>query len=556
MKKKTHLIIGLFAVIFGIFINGFSGVQVLAATDFGDQFITKAELQDSNGNPSNSFGQYDTMNAHYEFSIPDNVQIKAGDKMTIDLPKELTLSTDLKFELTDGAGNPIGHATVDKTTGKVTIVFTDYYETHPDNKNGSFNITTQWNQENIEVGTDNPIDWGTGGSSNIHIDGGEGPSVDEKLYKWGSVDANDPSIIHWVVRVNFASEEIQDAVYTDTLGPNQTLIPGTYAGYHVASWNSDGTPNAGAYLTQGQFTTISDTEFSVELGNLKDCVYITYDAQSTDDGASSEYTNAGKLVGTDYETQEITVHTPSTGGSGSGSGNNQSVVLTKKDSEDNQKYLAGAIFKLLDGSGKVVKDNLVTDSSGKLKVNNLASGNYQFIETAAPKGYVLDKTPIDFKIVDNQDVAVKVSMVNKKIQLGSVVLTKIDSKTNKTLAGAEFKLLDNVGKVLKTDLVTNKHGKLTISDLKAGKYQLVETKAPKGYVLDATPVSFEITANQTSAVQVKKANKPKTSTVHVVDKKQEKLPQTSLGNNLLFSLIALAISSTLLGSSYLLKKNK
>ena len=41
-------------------------------------------------------------------------------------------------------------------------------------------------------------------------------------------------------------------------------------------------------------------------------------------------------------------------------------------------------------------------------------------------------------------------------------------------------------------LKTDGHGKLIINDLKPGNYQLVETKAPEGYQLDASPISFTI----------------------------------------------------------------
>lgn len=39
-----------------------------------------------------------------------------------------------------------------------------------------------------------------------------------------------------------------------------------------------------------------------------------------------------------------------------------------------------------------------------------------------------------------------------------------------------------------------------------GDYQLVETKAPTGYVLDSTPLAFTIVKNQTQVVEVSKVN--------------------------------------------------
>ncbi|MGQ2284627.1 hypothetical protein [Leuconostoc pseudomesenteroides] len=41
-----------------------SRAPALKETDWGDQFVTHAELQDENGNPKTNFGIYDNMQAH------------------------------------------------------------------------------------------------------------------------------------------------------------------------------------------------------------------------------------------------------------------------------------------------------------------------------------------------------------------------------------------------------------------------------------------------------------------------------------------------------------
>ncbi|EHL2679457.1 peptidoglycan-binding protein, partial [Listeria monocytogenes] len=76
---------------------------------------------------------------------------------------------------------------------------------------------------------------------------------------------------------------------------------------------------------------------------------------------------------------------------------------------------------------------------------------------------------------------------------GSVELTKTDDSSQKNpLEGAEFKLVNGAGATVQTGLKTNVDGKLAISNLKYDTYQLIETKAPQGYVLDASPVKFTI----------------------------------------------------------------
>ncbi|EIK6581356.1 LPXTG cell wall anchor domain-containing protein, partial [Listeria monocytogenes] len=90
---------------------------------------------------------------------------------------------------------------------------------------------------------------------------------------------------------------------------------------------------------------------------------------------------------------------------------------------------------------------------------------------------------------------------------GSVELTKLDSATKATLAGATFELQNKEGNTLQTGLTTDENGVLNVTDLVPGTYQFVETKAPIGYELDTTPVVFEIIAGETDQpVKVTKEN--------------------------------------------------
>ncbi|MBO3405547.1 SpaA isopeptide-forming pilin-related protein, partial [Clostridium perfringens] len=74
------------------------------------------------------------------------------------------------------------------------------------------------------------------------------------------------------------------------------------------------------------------------------------------------------------------------------------VVLTKKDSK-NGNLLEGAVFNLQDQQGNNIRTNLITDENGQIILNDLAPGDYQFVETKAPNGYELDTTPVKFTIV-------------------------------------------------------------------------------------------------------------------------------------------------------------
>ena len=78
--------------------------------------------------------------------------------------------------------------------------------------------------------------------------------------------------------------------------------------------------------------------------------------------------------------------------------------------------------------------------------------DYQFIETKAPKHYVLDETPIDFTIEKGQKKTISLTAKNS-LQQGSIELLKVDDLNDQMkLSDAVFNLLDQNGKVIKTDL--------------------------------------------------------------------------------------------------------
>ncbi|EOH93913.1 MSCRAMM family protein [Enterococcus pallens] len=191
-----------------------------------------------------------------------------------------------------------------------------------------------------------------------------------------------------------------------------------------------------------------------------------------------------------------------------------SVLLTKTDAKTGEA-LSGAVFELQDGQGKLLKSDLVTDQSGKLALENLTAGDYQLVETQAPTGYEADQTPVKFT-VDTEAKLVELVKTNKRIT-GSVLLEKVDEATGAALPGAEFTLKSARGKTIADKMTTDDNGRLAVKGLSDGDYQLIETKAPDGYKLDAKPVTFTIKGD--AAVQVKKTNKllPNTVVLNKID---------------------------------------
>ncbi|MFQ9539381.1 MAG: SpaA isopeptide-forming pilin-related protein, partial [Lactococcus lactis] len=172
-----------------------------------------------------------------------------------------------------------------------------------------------------------------------------------------------------------------------------------------------------------------------------------------------------------------------------------SAELIKHDSKG--QALEGAIFKVIDADGKTVKEGLTSDKDGKVSIDGLSPGDYSFVETRAPSGYILNTTPANFTISSEEEGEQKVVIASDNFinYQGSAELIKHDSKGN-SLSGAVFRVIDADGQTVKENLVSDKEGKVLIKDLVPGKYSFVETQAPTGYILNTSQVDFTISGKE------------------------------------------------------------
>ncbi|PEZ96093.1 hypothetical protein CN375_17375 [Bacillus cereus] len=180
------------------------------------------------------------------------------------------------------------------------------------------------------------------------------------------------------------------------------------------------------------------------------------------------------------------------------------VKIKKVDSNNDNKKLVGAKFKIEDLNGKIVGE-LVTNEEGEAISKDLPIGNYTLVEKEAPKGYELSKDKIAVKVEKDAEVEIKIG--NKKLPdpMGKMKLVKVDiSDKNKKLAGAKFKIEDLNGKIV-GELVTNEEGEVISKDLPIGNYTLVEVEAPKGYELLKDKIAVKI--EKDTVVEIKIENK-------------------------------------------------
>ena len=77
-----------------------------------------------------------------------------------------------------------------------------------------------------------------------------------------------------------------------------------------------------------------------------------------------------------------------------------------------------------------------------------------------------------------------------------------DINPDTKLSDAVFNIIDAKGQVVRTNLTTDKDGKVSASNLRPRDYQFVETKAPKDYDLNKTPIPFTIEKSQPTHVSV------------------------------------------------------
>lgn len=184
------------------------------------------------------------------------------------------------------------------------------------------------------------------------------------------------------------------------------------------------------------------------------------------------------------------------------------VDISKKDITG-ENELEGAKLTVFDKEGNVI-DTWVSEKTPH-RIEKLPVGTYTLREETAPYGYVL-ANDIPFEVTETAEI--QQCVMNDDVVRGQIVVYKTNEEGTILLKGAEFEIRDAQGNVMET-LVTDDEGKAVSSQLPAyifenGVYKsdivytLVETKAPEGYIADATeyPFSFAYQNDRTPIIQL------------------------------------------------------
>lgn len=231
------------------------------------------EVNFPNGN-----GKYSPFEVEYkDIQIPDDVTVNEGDKVTFDLPEEVKFQTSYEFDVHNPENAVVGKATADANANKVTTVFNDYFKSHPLNKSMSLKLDASWTDK-VVPGKPITVNFnGTLVTANVGEEGTIGK--DELITKWGFQDKEDPTVINWTARVNYAHRVLNNVAIIDTMSDNQKLVDDYFEIKNIESL--DPWIDKGSAMDLVKSISKSEHGFEIKMDRLDHMIYLYYKTKLT-----------------------------------------------------------------------------------------------------------------------------------------------------------------------------------------------------------------------------------------------------------------------------------
>mgnify|MGYP002744599411 CR=1 FL=1 len=493
------------------------------------------ELQFPDGNSIYSRSKV----VYHDISFPNDIAINSGDKVIFTLPSELQFKTSYSVNVYNPNNEVVGIAQVDPKNNSVVTTFNHYFEDHPIGKYMNLELDTLYSEAlkggeklhlnfnghvvNVTVGSANPI-----------------PS-DEVIAKWGSQDKNDPTLINWGMRLNYARRVLNNLQLIDTWSDNQRFVDNSLELRYIDS--AEPWVDKGSAMELIKSFSHDDTKFELNLGRLDRMVYVWYQTRLTNPASDSNNPTNKVDLHADVESKTYTSEVHLVGGRGN-AGGEQEVHFNLELA----KELAGRAlkdkeftFKLVDMTDNKMVDlgETTNDASGKIVFSNLVlnqPGTYHYRVTEVPgndSDVVYDKLQADVtvqvarettdgreklvaKVVYPDDVIFNNKLVTPakaKITFGKE-LTKAGVKQDLKADQFQFVLKDRFGKVLET-VGNTADGQVAFSELtfnKVGTYNYtVEELAGKddAIVYDTMKAAVSITVTRDGDALISTVVNPK-----------------------------------------------
>ena len=493
------------------------------------------ELQFPDGNSIYSRSKV----VYHDILFPNDIAINSGDKVVFTLPSELQFKTSYSVNVYNPNNEVVGIAQVDPKNNSVVTTFNHYFEDHPIGKYMNLELDTLYS-EALKGGEKLHLNF-NGHVVNVTVGSANPIPGDEVIAKWGSQDKNDPTLINWGMRLNYARRVLNNLQLIDTWSDNQRFVDNSLELRYIDS--AEPWVDKGSAMELIKSFSHDDTKFELNLGRLDRMVYVWYQTRLTNPASDSNNPTNKVDLHADVESKTYTSEVRLVGGLGN-VGGEQEVHFNLELA----KELAGRAlkdkeftFKLVDMTDNKMVDlgETTNDATGKIVFSNLVlnqPGTYHYRVTEVPgndSDVVYDKLQADVtvqvarettdgreklvaKVVYPDDVIFNNKLVTPakaKIQF-SKELSK--SGVNQALTANEFQfvLKDSAGHVVQT-VGNTADGHVNFSELtfdKVGTYNYtVEEVAGKddSIVYDTMKAAVSITVTRDGDALVSTVVNPK-----------------------------------------------